>query len=324
MADIQYRPVASPGFTLMKYLLEGINDNIERITCNGGFLVFTSQTANLVSLQLRLYYVLNILTRCLQTKRGEGEDEKHVAFELEKLLKSSLIKTVVKFVFILNCYMATHPTNSLGTVSEIFQDLWTLLCLPVYISRTKTSEVVTVLTQELGAVNSTDERIRLLQYIPSNLLLERVIDLHLEKHFQFHESAHKLYNTHLYECSDSGLTKLCCVHLCRKPSREMGGLHYLLFLLCTLLHSILLRETGSPVVNVPSLISLESELFAKTQLVDVFEFQGALASVKSHVLQFIDSLTENATLLEELIQRECWYYLHLLGNMTDLILHQQL
>lgn len=314
LIDLKCRPFESPTYSVLDVIL-GKTLHCLETDSNIVMADYSTSSKSFLSLQLRLHYVIEVMTRKLQ----RVVTDETVSFEMERLIKQSTLKSVITLLSTFNHFITEQQFHPCGVINKVYEDLDIFLCLPLLFSPTKANEVIYLLVEELGKINSTKERITLLQSLPSNLLLERVIDLHLEKHFPLHQSAEKLYNTNLYQYSESSLTKFCCVHLCRMPCKETGDICYLLFLLSSLLRSLLLRETGSPPVFIPLLITTSVLEQEDKMSLDLMEFQGMVASVKSHIPHFINRITEDEAVLEKLTEPQCWFYLQLLGNMIDLL-----
>lgn len=310
-ADLELRPPGNPSTSLIQ---NTISTSLNGLVTS----LLSSSPSNLTALQCQLHYIVNVLTKYHHPLAENKQfSVKEITIQIDKVLKRSILKQIVGLLSTVN-HLLLKSSSTLGILSELHQDLQTLLCLPLLsTSSSRTKDIVCLLAEELSQISSLNERKTLLQLLPSDLLREKIIDLHLEKECCLHSSADHFRNTELFQNAESSFSKFCCVHLCRMPYQHDGKLQdpsYLLFLLCSLLQALLSLHMGGPNVSLPFLTSHipTSEISCSA------ESRGILASVKSHIPHFIDRLMEDANILEYLVQPQCWMYLQLLCKMTDL------
>jgi hypothetical protein len=300
--ELKSRSLNSPSYSLIKPLLVQTIDELKTMMLDDDVLHHLDGCSDFISLQLRLHYIVEVLNH------QRIVDVNHQLVEL--LLSRHLLKHIVSLLVKISTYMTQRrsETTISFSITQLYDDLHIISSLPTRNAdlNSKVDEIVHLFVEELNHIHNTDIKKSLLLSISSNSLLEKVIDLHLEKEFSLHPSAVNFINTSMYQGSASSLSKFCCVHLCRMPFKLNGGLNapdYMLFLLCTLLRLLILHDTSVFLKN-PS---------------NFDTYRSILNSVKSHVPVFIDRLMEDESIMELVVQPECWSYLQLLGNMTDLL-----
>ena len=280
-------------------------------------LLFLSSSSDFILLQLKFHYLVQVLLAIQDQKKSNCNENHQTTFHFIKLLKRTTLTHIISLLSIINEHIS--ESLSVQSITELYEDLQTVICLPFEhcinsVIKVELDEIVFCLVEELIHMKITKLKMSLLQVLPSHLLVEKTIDLLLEKEFCFHSSADDFSNTILYQNSESSLSKFCCVHLCRVPYKlngEFGNSVYFLFLLCSLFKELLLRETNEFLSMSYSNDDVREDA--------VLKFQGIVNSVQSHIPHFIDRLMEDEMVMNELVQQKCWMYLQLLNAMTNTV-----
>ncbi len=246
------------------------------------------------ALQLTLNYFVKVLTSSHLSSTCVNKTTKWPFF-------SKIIQMIV---------LVSKNTNLQGVVityNELLDDLFLLLCVPLSVkssSHVVAQSIGFVFEEQLRGVKSLDVRRHLLQLIPSVLLKEIVLDIHLENEFKYHRP--DVTGVQTSQDEPMSLNKFCWIHLCRMPYYPNGSLHdlsFFLYLLYSLLESHLLLVTlSSKPTQVPHDLSM------------------VLESMKPHVAGLVDRLSEDEVLLARLVSPCCWSDIQKLSSVIDTVI----
>ena len=269
---------------------------------------------------------LNVhLNSGLQLLRRVGEPVNHLKYHalrltlnyFVKVLTSSHLSSVsvnktTKWPFfskiIQMIILVAKNTNIQGlviTYNELLDDLFLLFCVPLSLkssSHEVAQSIAFAFEEQLRGVESLDVRRHLLQLIPSMLLKEIVLDMHLENEFKYHRS--DVTGIQTSQDEPMSLNKFCWIHLCRMPYYPNGSLHdlsFFLYLLYSLLESHLLLVTNQS--SQPT-----------------HDLSVVLDSLKPHVAGLVDRLSEDEVLLARLVTPCCWGDIQKLSSVIDTVI----
>lgn len=173
------------------------------------------------------------------------------------------------------------------------------------------------LSSRLDQLWSLNDRKMVVDSLPSDLVREKLLDIYLDKEYVLHSAAMQSKKTEQFSGCGSSLAKFCCVHLYRTPYLHSGELHnpsHFLYLLTSLLHSILSLKMGGPFLSCPQLeCSNQMEMLLAEECLQMQE------TLKSHISYLVDRLSEDEITLSHLDDQKCWSYLMLLGSLPDVL-----
>ena len=312
--DLGLRPLGNLGKSMLSQLLEACISSLKAIVSERAGSS-SSSSSECHPCPTACLLLTQFITMALLQSLGDPI-ECHLPLILRVLKHQTLVKLIDVTFLVTNSRLCQDFT----VLSAIQQQLLVLLCLPLATSQHH--GMVNHISQEFAnhllRIQSSESKRNLLLQIPSEFLRENLLERLLEVEFSLHPSASHFEKTSSMQNNPMSLSKFCCVHLCRVPYHpslgEPGNVAYFLSLLCYLLQSHILRLTGSLPVTLPGL-----EYTVPQRTCNSDELQASLASVKPHIAGLVDRISEDGRLLTSLVQPECWMYLQLLGNLTELV-----
>lgn len=312
--DLQIQP-----YKPNEYFVEDLHSTVDKLNkllrthskTSSSSEVDSLSISSLLPLQLSLNYLVNVLTRYV--KSVSIDCNQHL---IKKTTEWSFLRQIIRLIFKTSKDKILKNMN-IYLLKAIEQDSYILLCLHLHgdnIQRDLIKRIAFYFEEQLRTISSLDKRISILQSIPSDLMKEVVIDVHLENEFTLHPSACNFNKTEELQGSSFSLIKFCCVHLCRIPyycSGEVHDLSYFLFLLCTLFQSHLYLLTGGPP-------TLSPPIHTKFTYYIPEDFESILESIRPHVAGLVDRLSEDEVLLAQLVSSDCWTYVQLMTNLIGM------
>ena len=301
--DLRLRPE-----TLSPQVIDDIN-----IHLNESMRLLRSDE-QLLPIQLTLNYFLEVLKRCLHCDKITSSVDSSIKYEafIDRTKKWSFFSKIIRMVFIVSEKLEDGRCPQLLLLQAFRQDLLALLCVPLCgkYPQDTVERVAFAFEEGLRGMISVSMRKEVLLLVPSDLLREKIIDIHLENEFQFN-SLSEAWLRQLQE-APFNLMKLCFIHVRRvlyTPSGEPHDLSYFLFLIVNLLQSHIIKITGTQ----PS--SLFSPLL-KVQNVSG-DLCAQLEDIKPHIASLIDRLSEDEVLLKQLFTEDCLSEIQSLSEVVN-------
>ena len=270
-----------------------------------------------------LNYLFGLLVKDLNF-RIENPSSSLVRKTLSLRSKWSRIIKMLDVLF--SVYQNSRGVSSHPGVPGMQEVLLAMICLPLLTCedtdrKDTTLRLARELSERLETLGSTEKKQELLLAIPSDYLRERVISLHLNRHFVMRPFADS--RSDLIQSDDISLATIGSMHLSRMPydhSNTPQDLGLFLLLLCHLLQSHLHTLHASPILSFltpsvalpPSWQSLPSPLSRD-------ELRASLLSICPSVQTLMCRLFDDPVFQCELTVPTNWLYLQLLTSLTESI-----
>lgn len=263
-----------------------------------------------LALRLTLNYFAKALTKYCSSESGFNSEY------INRTGKFMYYSKVIRLIF----RATTAAVGAKSLYHTLREDLYTLLCVPLSIKSPKdvAQSIAFVFEEQLRQIKSLSLRQEILEFIPSVLLKQKVIDVHLEKEFVIHPALAALSNTQTLQGAEFSLNKFCCVHLCRLPYQHDGTLHDLSYLLCLL--SALLENHLLLITDIHPHSMFGPAATQKPQRNVPEDFLSVLKSIKPHIAGLVDRLSEDEVLLTQLVSARCWADIQRLSSITETVI----
>ena len=288
-------------------------------SCLDAIAGYSSSTSSpsIPAITLALQYIICVFHKDIAQQFTEKEDKEEERKYLVEKIKWTTFEHTIQLLFeLVQNHVSDYAVDQ--QISTLVNKLLVLICVPLLSPfRLRVIDLVNKIalsiSMSLNEVLSVGKL--LLMQIPSVYLQQTVIDYYLEREYILHSSAAHFQNTESYRDSVMSLNKFCCVHLCRLPYTHSKKLHspaFFLFLLCSLLKSHIKLLIGYPTVMLgPSSSSQCTLNFSE-------ELSVCLNSIKPHIEKLVERLSEDENLIAVITDPDCWIYLQLMVDMTNL------